>query len=429
MARFNPVLFDTANPLYAGATVTIYTVNGSGQATTTLATIYDATTGAGTLANPQTLNSEGRFAAPVYLAEPVIMTISGPVTTHSTGIQAPSVRNRGTWATATLYAEGDIVRDGAAGANTGNTYLCEVRHTSGTWATDLTAVRWSILTDLSAQVSAAAASATAADSSALAAATAETNAELAETNAEAAQVAAESAAGAVAFPFTFDDATAMADPGAGEFRLNNAAVSSVTAIAIDDSTSDAADISAFIATWDDSTNTTKGHLVIRKRGAPTTFAVFAMTGLTDNAGWTELAVTHVTSNGTWTAADAAYIQYTRAGDKGADGAGTVVSVTAGDASVTVGGTVSDPTLAVATGGIATNKIADNALTADATGRAKMADGFVNGPKMAANAVTLDKLSRSGTAGQVLTSGGPGADPSYQTVAGAPDFLLLNAGVI
>jgi hypothetical protein len=170
MARFNPVLFDTANPLYAGATVTIYTVNGSGQATTTLATIYDATTGAGTLANPQTLNSEGRFAAPVYLAEPVIMTISGPVTTHSTGIQAPSVRNRGTWATATLYAEGDIVRDGAAGANTGNTYLCEVRHTSGTWATDLAAVRWSLLTDLSTQTAAAAASAAAALASEIAAA-------------------------------------------------------------------------------------------------------------------------------------------------------------------------------------------------------------------------------------------------------------------
>jgi hypothetical protein len=170
MARFNPTCFDTANPLYAGATVTIYTVDGNGAATTTLATIYDGTTGTGTLANPQTLNSEGRFSAPIYLAEPVIMTISGPVTTHSTGIQAPSVRNRGTWATATLYAEGDIVRDGAAGANTGNTYLCEVRHTSGTWATDLTAVRWSLLTDLSTQTAAAAASAAAADASAIAAA-------------------------------------------------------------------------------------------------------------------------------------------------------------------------------------------------------------------------------------------------------------------
>jgi|GEM_PF-2546296 hypothetical protein len=166
MARFNPTCFDTANPLYAGATVTIYTVNGSGQATTTLATIYDATTGTGTLANPQTLNSEGRFAAPIYLAEPVIMAVSGTVAAHSTGIQAPSFRNRGTWATATIYAEGDIVRDGAAGANTNNTYICEVRHTSGTWSTDLTAVRWSLFADLSTQTAAAAASASAAATSA-----------------------------------------------------------------------------------------------------------------------------------------------------------------------------------------------------------------------------------------------------------------------
>jgi hypothetical protein len=46
-----------------------------------------------------------------------------------------------------------------------------------------------------------------------------------------------------------------------------------------------------------------------------------------------------------------------------------------------------------------------------------------------NAITPAKLSRTGTAGQVLTSGGAGADPSYQTVAGAPDYLILNAGVI
>jgi hypothetical protein len=235
--------------------------------------------------------------------------------------------------------------------------------------------------------------------------TAEVAAELAETNAEAAQALAESAAGAVAFPFTFDDATAMADPGAGEFRFNNAAVASVTAIAIDDSTSDAADISAFVATWDDSTNTVKGHLVIRKRGAPTTFAVFAITGLTDNAGWAELAVAHVTSNGAWTAADAAYIQYLRAGDKGTDGAGTVVSVTAGDASVAIGGTAANPTVAVAALGVATGNIA-------------------------ANAVTPAKMSRSGNVGQLLTSNGAGADPSYQDApSGAPAFLLLNAGVI
>lgn len=45
---------------------------------------------------------------------------------------------------------------------------------------------------------------------------------------------------------------------------------------------------------------------------------------------------------------------------------------------------------------------------------KIADGAVTSPKIPSNAVTLDKLARVGTAGQVLTSNGTGADPSYQT---------------
>jgi hypothetical protein len=73
------------------------------------------------------------------------------------------------------------------------------------------------------------------------------------------------------------------------------------------------------------------------------------------------------------------------------------------------------TLALGTGDVTGDKIASDAVTGD---------------KIAANAVTLDKLSRSGTAGQVLVSGGAGAGPSYQDPSGgAPDFLLLNAGVI
>lgn len=40
-------------------------------------------------------------------------------------------------------------------------------------------------------------------------------------------------------------------------------------------------------------------------------------------------------------------------------------------------------------------------------------GAVGTTNLAANAVTLAKMSRSGTAGQILVSGGPSADPSYQ----------------
>ena len=48
------------------------------------------------------------------------------------------------WATATAYAVGDLVRYDA-GAATDGTYVCAVAHTSGTFATDLAANKWTLL--------------------------------------------------------------------------------------------------------------------------------------------------------------------------------------------------------------------------------------------------------------------------------------------
>ncbi len=185
MARFSFTAFSIANPLYAGATVNLYTVDGNGDATTTLATLYDAPFGTGTLPNPQTLDSEGKLGQPVYLGEPVIAVVSGPVSTHETGILSNIIRNRTTWATATVYSPSDVVIDGAAGANTQNVYICEQRHTSGTWATDLAANRWSVLFPVGTKANEAAASAAAALASANAA----------DESADAASASATAAAG------------------------------------------------------------------------------------------------------------------------------------------------------------------------------------------------------------------------------------------
>jgi hypothetical protein len=119
--------------------------------------------------------------------------------------------------------------------------------------------------------------------------------------------------------YAFSTTTTMADPGSGNVRFNNATVSSVTAIAIDDLDSNGVDQSAYVALWDDSTNTVKGTLVFRTSGGD--IATFNITGLTDNTGWFQIAVTHVASSGTFSAAEDCYIGFTRAGDKGADGAG------------------------------------------------------------------------------------------------------------
>ena len=121
----------------------------------------------------------------------------------------------------------------------------------------------------------------------------------------------------------FDSSTTMADPGSGEIRLNNATISSVTAIAVSNKSADGlVDISDFVATWDDSTNTAHyGSMIIKKISAPENFAVFSLTGtVTDNTDWLQLTVTHVTSAGSFTASDGLSVDFSRTGNLGATGA-------------------------------------------------------------------------------------------------------------
>jgi hypothetical protein len=120
--------------------------------------------------------------------------------------------------------------------------------------------------------------------------------------------------------YDFSTTTAMADPGSGNVRFNNATLSSVSQIAIDDVDKNGVNQSAFIILWDDSTNTVKGTLVFRTAGGDV--ATFLITGLTDNAGWSQIAVTHVASSGTFSNGEDTFIGFTRAGDKGADGEGS-----------------------------------------------------------------------------------------------------------
>jgi hypothetical protein len=90
--------------------VSFYTVS-AGARTTTLATLYDATTGTGTLSNPQTLDAEGKFSQPVYTDVEVIGVITGSnAEDHETGIFTPSlsdadVTTASTAATAAVAAQ------------------------------------------------------------------------------------------------------------------------------------------------------------------------------------------------------------------------------------------------------------------------------------------------------------------------------------
>lgn len=119
-------------------------------------------------------------------------------------------------------------------------------------------------------------------------------------------------------PFTFSTTTAMADPGAGTIRLNNATLSSVTAAAVDDTSAASGnpDVSNFVLSWDDSSQATnKGYLLIKKVSAPQNFAVYRISGATtDNSGWSQLALTYVTHAGSFANADLLSLEFSAAAD-------------------------------------------------------------------------------------------------------------------
>lgn len=165
-------------------------------------------------------------------------------------------------------------------------------------------------------------SATNAASSAAAASTSATNAATSETNAaNSAALSSTNATVVVGNEYSFDTSTTMADPGTGKIRFNNATVSSVTALAVSASSNASGNpnIRSFINTWDDSTNVNgRGNVVLVKIGTPATYVALKISGaITDNTTWLQIPVTHVSSNGTWSASDRVSMQFNAAGNDGA----------------------------------------------------------------------------------------------------------------
>jgi len=81
--------FVIANPLYGGATISLYTVNATtGVRTSILATVYSGPLGTGTLTNPLTLDGEGKWLVPAYVEEAVVAVVENAklVPDHETGV-------------------------------------------------------------------------------------------------------------------------------------------------------------------------------------------------------------------------------------------------------------------------------------------------------------------------------------------------------
>lgn len=76
MARAAISEFGIVQKNLAGATVTFYQTDANGEKTTTKATVYQASTGDLTRANPQTLDADGKLSSDCYVAVPVMAEIS-----------------------------------------------------------------------------------------------------------------------------------------------------------------------------------------------------------------------------------------------------------------------------------------------------------------------------------------------------------------
>lgn len=129
--------------------------------------------------------------------------------------------------------------------------------------------------------------------------------------------------------WTFDtDTDTASDPGTGDLRFDNATLANVTEIGISDNSSITGNpsVAAWLATWDDSTSTIKGHIFIKKVAAAQNYALYEVTAGTDATTHWRFTVTHVASSGSFSDGDLLAGLFVPKGDKGATGAAGGVTV-------------------------------------------------------------------------------------------------------
>jgi len=126
--------------------------------------------------------------------------------------------------------------------------------------------------------------------------------------------------------WNFDTSTTDADPGAGDVRFNHATPASVTSIYFDNADRDGTTQTTWMDTWDDSTATIKGTIVIVPAATPSAKLVYNVTGaVTDGTGYRKVAVTHVAGTTLPSSGVHLGVHFSRSGNNGADGADGTMS--------------------------------------------------------------------------------------------------------
>ena len=131
-----------------------------------------------------------------------------------------------------------------------------------------------------------------------------------------------------AMSYTFSGATADADPGNGNIRLNNASSTAATTIFIDNVDAlSSADMTAFISLLSGGNNPSGvlGTITLRKATFPEVFAQYSVTAVTNASGYQKLTVANKGASGAapFTSGDSLLVDLMLTGDKGDAGDGDV----------------------------------------------------------------------------------------------------------
>ncbi len=128
----------------------------------------------------------------------------------------------------------------------------------------------------------------------------------------------------VTIEFLFDSTvSSSSDPGAGNLRFDSGTYGAVTQLSFDNQDANGSLASAWIDTFDETTNVSvKGLIFIRQVSNPAVWWAGKVTGaVVDGTGYRKVPVTYVAHSGTFTNTSRVSIEFSLAGDKGADGGG------------------------------------------------------------------------------------------------------------
>lgn len=127
----------------------------------------------------------------------------------------------------------------------------------------------------------------------------------------------------VAMKYYFSGVTTDSDPGPGNLRFNSSTIGSATQAFIDNTEAGGVDVTAWLDSFDDSTNPVKGFLEYVVETEPTIRGLFSVTGsVVDGTGYRKITIANLFALGAPANGASLGVHFLRAGNKGENGTGT-----------------------------------------------------------------------------------------------------------